>query len=138
MLRHLFIYTYIIKIIEVNTKVRGEIMSNIKDYISNIEGLRKERIEKVIDYINTNYPNAESSMDYAPKTKFPTYKVNGVYVAIANMKHHISIHFGRYDATKIIGEAEPRVKVNVGCVNIKDNIEFPIKAIEEAIDYCFK
>ena len=66
------------------------------------------------------------------------YKIGEVYVAIASMKNYISIHFGKYNATQIVAKNNPRIIAKVGCVNIKDNIEFPIEDIKRAIDYCFE
>ncbi len=109
----------------------------VNEYISTLSPIRAERISLVTDYIRTNYPQAIESTDYAPKTKFPTYKIDDIYVSIASMKGHISIHFGKYNATKIIAEAQPKVKCRVGCVNITDSTSFPIDAIRAAIDYCF-
>ena len=119
-------------------KENEEIKNKIKEYLNNLTEIRRERLLQVINYIKEAYPEAEESMDYAPKTKFPMYKVNGVYVAIASMKNHISIHFGKYNATKIIGDKNPKIKVNVGCVNIKDTVGFPIEDIKKAIDFCFE
>ncbi len=119
-------------------KENQEIKNRIQEYLNNLTEIRRERLLQVIKYIKETYPDAEESMDYAPKTKFPMYKVNGVYVAIASMKNHISIHFGKYNATKIIGDKNPKVKANIGCVNVRETVDFPLEDIKEAIDFCFK
>ncbi len=112
-------------------------MNEIDEYINNQEETRKSKIRLVVDYIRNNY-SAEESMDYGEKTKIPMFKVKGVYVAIANMKNYITIHFGKYDATEIIIKNNSKIVSRVGCVNIKDNIQFPIDDIKLAIDYCYK
>ncbi len=113
-------------------------MDNVNQYIDHLDPIRQDRIKLVVEYIRENYPDAEESLDYAPKTKFPTYKLDGIYVSIASMKNHISIHFGKYNATQIIVKENPKIIGRVGCVNIKDSVEFPVYAIKEAIDFCFK
>ncbi len=112
-------------------------MNKIDKYINNQEETRKYKISLVVEYIRNNY-NAEESLDYGLKTKIPMFKVNGVYVAVANMKNYITIHFGKYDATNIIIKNNPKIVSRVGCVNISDNVQFPIDDIKQAIDYCFK
>ncbi len=113
-------------------------MISVDEYISSLNSERAKKVLLVVKYIRENYSNAVESMDYAPKTKFPTFKIGNVYVCVASMKNHISIHFAKYGATEIIAHADPRIISRVGCVNIKDNIDFPIKEIKKAIDFCFK
>ncbi len=109
---------------------------DIDNYINDLCDFRKKRILLVVNYIRENYITKES-MDYGPKTKFPMFTLNGIYVCIANMKNHISIHFGKYNATKIVANNNPKIITRVGCVNIKDSIDFPIDDIKKAIDYCY-
>ena len=110
-------------------------MNTVDDYLESLRGIRKERIKEVVDHIRENYPYCEESCSLSPKWKYPTFKVEGAYVAIASMKNYISIHFGRYGATKIIAERNPKIKTKVGCANIKDKDEWPIEDIEKAINY---
>ena len=112
-------------------------MQTIADYILDLSDKRKDRLNQVINYIRITYPNAIESLDYAPNTKIPTFKMGEVYVSIASMKNNITIHFGKYGATDIIAKSCPKITKRVGCVNISDKIDFPIQAIQEAIDYCF-
>ena len=113
-------------------------MSSIDEYLLNLSELRKERLLAVITYIRTFYPEAEQSMNYAPNTKMPTFKIDGTYLSIASMKHNITIHFGKYGATEFVAKANPKIVKRVGCVNISDRIDFPINEIKQAIDFCFE
>ncbi len=110
----------------------------IDEYILDLSDVRKQRISQLVKYIRDNYKQLEQTIDFAPKTKFPTFKVNDVYVAIGNMKNYISVHFGRYQAADIVADADIRIKKRVGCVNIPDSIEFPFNELKKAIDFCFK
>ncbi len=112
-------------------------MKTIEDYIANLDETRAKRVLTAVEYVRKKYPNAEETLDYAPKTKIPTFKIGKIYVSIASMKSHVSIHFGKYEATKIVAEADPRIKERVGCVNIPDSVPFPSEAVRRAIDYCF-
>ncbi len=112
-------------------------MSTVNAYIDSLITPRAEKISSVVGYIRLKYPQAIESLDYAPKTKFPTFKIGEVYVTIASMKSHISIHFGAYNATSIVAKASPKIKERVGCVNIPDSIDFPLEEIKNAIDFCF-
>ncbi len=109
----------------------------IDNYVNNLNDIRKERLLLVIDYIRKNY-NTIESMDFGAKTKLPVFTLNGVYVCIASMKNHITIHFGKYKATEIVTKNNPKVISRVGCINIKDTTPFPIDDIKKAIDYCYK
>ncbi len=115
-------------------------MNKIDEYINNLSETRKEKVKKVVNYIREIYPYLDESCDYAPKTKFPVFKSKNYsnYVAIASQKSYISIHFGIYSCTEIVAKADKRIKSGVGCSKITDSIEFPIKEIKEAIDFCFK
>lgn len=110
----------------------------VEEYLNVISSDRKEKLELVISYIKEKFPQAVESLDYAPKTKIPTYKIGTVYIALASMKNHISIHFAKYGATEIIGMASPKIKVRVGCVNIPDSVVFPIEEIKKAVNYCYE
>lgn len=112
-----------------------EVEAAVCEYVSQQTPIRQERIQAVIQYLLDEYPQAVATMDYGPKTKIPTFKIGETYVAIASVKSHLSIHFGRYGATKIVAEAHPRIKANVGCVNIPDTVEFPLDHIKKAIKY---
>lgn len=112
-------------------------MTTIDQYVASLSGIRAQRITMIINYIRETYPDAKESLDYSPKWKYPIFRLANVYVTIANMKNYISLHFGKYDATKIIKELHPEIKIGVGCVNIKDSTEFPLQAIKKAINYCF-
>ncbi len=112
-------------------------MNTINEYVSALSGIRAERVSEVVLYIRENYPNAVETLDFSPKIKFPTFKLGEVYVSVTSMKNYISVHFGKYDATKIITENNPKIKAGIGCVNIRDNVEFPTVDIKKAIDFCF-
>lgn len=114
-----------------------EVEAAVREYVSQQTPIRQERIRAVIQYLLDEYPQAVATMDYGPKTKIPTFKIGETYVAIASVKSHLSIHFGRFGATKIVAQAHPRIKANVGCVNIPDHVEFPMAQIKRAIDYTF-
>ncbi len=117
-----------------------EVKSNkeVEAYLETLSKEREERIRSVINYIRESYPQAKESLDYAPKTKIPTFKIQEVYVAVANTKHHVSIHFGKYGATEIVAKANPKIVKRIGCVNIPDSVVFPIDEVRLAIDYCFR
>ncbi|MGL4624500.1 MAG: DNA alkylation repair protein [Culicoidibacterales bacterium] len=112
-----------------------EVEAAVCQYVNAQTPLRQERIQVIIQYILDTYPQAVPTMDYGPKTKIPTFKIGEMYVAIASVKSHLTIHFGRYGATKIVAEAHPKIKANVGCVNIPDTVDLPIKQIKKAIKY---
>ncbi len=115
-----------------------EKMNKVDEYVNNLEAIRKERCGLVIDYIRTTYPDVEETITFSPKTTFPVFKKGDIYVGIGSMKGHISIHFAKQEATKIVAEDNPKIKAMVGCVNIKDTVTFPLEKIKNAIDYCFK
>lgn len=110
-------------------------MHTIDGYLESLKGIRKDRIQEIINYIRENYPEIEESYTLSPKWNYPTFKLGETYVAIASMKNYISIHFGRYGATKLIGQRNPKIQTKVGCVNIKDKDSWPIEDIERAIQY---
>lgn len=115
--------------------VDPEVEAAVCKYVNEQSPVRQERIQAVIQYLLDEYPQAVATMDYGPKTKIPTFKVGEIYVAIASVKSHLSIHFGRYGATQIVAEGNPQIKANDGCVNIPDKAEFPLEAIKKAINY---
>ncbi len=110
---------------------------NINEYIASLEETRKGKILKIVQYIMNQYPYVDASMDYAPKTKFPTFKFNNQYVMIASMKNYISIHFSNYEVIKDIASIDKRIKTGVGCVKINDHVTFPVEEIKQAIIKCF-
>ncbi len=114
-------------------------MNKVDEYINKLNEQRKEKVSDVINYIRENYAELEESCDYAPKTKFPVFKDKNSnnYVAIASQKSYISIHFGTYSCTEIVAKADKRIKSGVGCSKITDTIEFPLREIKDAIDFCF-
>ncbi len=114
------------------------VKATIDNYLKQVNEVRSERINALIDYIQTKYPEAIASLDYAENTKIPTYKINNQYVAIASMKHHLTIHFSNYKAVELVKKANPSIVKRIGCVNIKDNQTYPLDAIKQAIDLCFK
>lgn len=118
--------------------VDSEVNEDIATYIAQQSELRQSRMHEIIGYITTAYPHVQVTMEYGAKTKFPTYKIDGVYVTIASMKHHLTIHFGKYGATKIVAKANPKIKAHVGCVNIPDTIDLPIQAIQAAIKHTYE
>ncbi len=111
-------------------------MNETVEYIKNLNEIRREKINSIINYIVENYPNLILSCDYAPKTRFPVFKSkdNLIYIGIASQKQYISIHFSKYECTEIVKKADERIKTGVGCVKIKDNIPFPLDEIKMAID----
>lgn len=113
-------------------------MHTVDHYLESLKGIRRSRLEEVVDYIRTKYPHVEESCSLSPKWNYPTFKTGDNYVALASMKNYISIHFGRYGATKIIGERNPKIQTKVGCVNIKDKDEWPIEDIQKAIDFTLR
>ncbi|MGL5915724.1 MAG: DNA alkylation repair protein, partial [Culicoidibacterales bacterium] len=108
-------------------------VQTIEEYVQSMSPIRQERMQAVIQYVLEEYPQAVATMDFGPKTKFPTFKIGEMYVAIASVKSYLSIHFGKYGATQIVAEAHSRIKANVGCVNIPDTVEFPLEHIKKAI-----
>ncbi len=137
----------IINPLKLTQRKHGVIMQNIKSesgidaidkYILGLPDIRKQRVSQLVKYIRANYEQLEQTVDFAPKTKFPTFKVGGVYVAIGNMKNYLSVHFGRYQAADIVADADIRIKKRVGCVNIPDSVDFPFNELKKAIDFCFK
>lgn len=113
-------------------------MKTIDEYLAVLDFVRKERISLVVDYIRERYPDAFETLDFSDKIKFPTFKMGDVYVSVTSMKNYISIHFGKPNATLIVAENNPKIKAGVGCINIRDNIGFPIQDIKKAVDFCFE
>ncbi len=113
-------------------------MTTIDEYVNALPLLRKERVSAVIYYIRAKYPRTIETLDFSPKIKFPTFKQGEVYVSVTSMKNYISVHFGKYGAVKIIAENNPKIKANIGCVNIPDKVDFPLGDIKKAVDFCFE
>lgn len=112
-------------------------MNQIDEYVEKQEGVRKERVAWLINYIRVTYPNVEERMDFGPKWIYPVLRVNDIYVAIASNKTHLSIHFGKYNVTSLFKECKG-IKTMVGCINIKDSALFPMEILKEAIKMTYE
>lgn len=115
-------------------------MNEVDLYLINLSESRKEKFNIIIQYIREKYLDIIETCNFGPKTKFPVFKRpnSHLYVGLASRKHYITIHFAKYDCPAIIALSNKKIKTGVGCAKIPDNIPFPIEAIKEAIDECFK
>ncbi len=110
----------------------------IYEYLNSISLENKEKIEPIFEYIIKKYKFVQFSDNYAQNTKMPTFRISHNYVTIGLMKKYISIHFSNYDAVKHIKENWKEITANVGCVNIKYNLDIKYELIFEAIEKTFK
>ncbi|MCT4612119.1 MAG: DUF1801 domain-containing protein [Clostridia bacterium] len=111
---------------------------DMKDYLKILNDETRSKIEPIISYIESKYPKASFDDNWGAKTKMPTYRYNGNYLAIGCMKRYITLHFSNYSAPKYIKDNYPYCKAHVGCVNFSYTRELPYQIIYKAIDETFK
>jgi uncharacterized protein YdhG (YjbR/CyaY superfamily) len=88
---------------------------SIPDYISNYEGVHRERLDEIYSCIKTIIPEAKESFKYG----MPTFEWHGNLVHFAAMKHHI----GFYPAPSGISNFTKELE---GFVTSKGAIQFPL------------
>ncbi len=113
----------------------------IETYINLFDDKTKEQVLPIISYIEDHYENAVFDEKYSEKTRIPTWRLCGKYVAVGCEKKYISVYFASIEAVEAVKESthSPYVVARKGCVNICYRIkEMPYEAIFKGIDLTFK
>ncbi|MFT9493946.1 iron chaperone [Anaerosolibacter sp.] len=110
-------------------------MKLVNEYISVIEGIKKEWIILMVNFMREVFPEVEETFDY----KMPTYKGDGYFIAFAAQKDYFSFYTNDTRMLSLIKELVPSASMGKGCIRIKYNNEFEIEALmdacKEIIDY---
>ncbi len=113
----------------------------IEVYLDMINDKTKEQVMPMVLYIEENYKDAVFDEKYSEKTRIPTWRLHGTYIAIGCRKKYISVYFGKSEAVEVVKEKinSPYVVMRKGCVNISyQNKDIPYEAIYRGIDECFQ
>ncbi len=101
----------------------------VENYFKSVPPERSERFHALHSLIIELYPAVVVDMSY----KMPTYRVGEGWVALANQKNYISLYTCGYHHIESFKENNPRIKTGKGCINFKDNDDWPIKDIKRVI-----
>lgn len=111
--------------------------TRIDEFIASQTENRQERLNKIVNYIRTNYPTVNEGVYIAPSTLMPTFDMGSGGVGLGSMKHYISLYLSDKKAVAFMAKL-PKINTGKTCVNIRDTIAFPFLEVSQAIDMCFK
>ncbi|SNT04954.1 protein of unknown function (DU1801) [Anaerovirgula multivorans] len=110
-------------------------MRLVDDYISNLDGVKKEWIEQLVQFIREVFPELEETF----YNKMPTYKGDGYFIAFAAQKNYFSFYTDDSRVLPLLKELIPSASMGKGCARIKYNNGFAIDALmdvcKEIVDY---
>lgn len=102
----------------------------IDDYLEQIPGERRQRIEALVAMVRTLYPQAAESLRY----RMPTFDhPEGGWVAIANQKQYVSLYTCSAEHLEAFREQHPTIKTGKGCINFRDRDDIPVTAVKAVI-----
>lgn len=104
-------------------KITAGYIMDINEYIGQIPKQRVERFNAIIQLITHQFPSATASLKY----KMPTFEFEGLWIAVGNQKNYISVYTCVADHLTEFKLLHPQIKTGKGCINIKDNDDFPIE-----------
>ncbi|MDP5276461.1 iron chaperone [Chengkuizengella axinellae] len=110
-------------------------MQLVNDYMSNLDGVKKEWTEHLVQFMREVFPELEESFHY----KMPTYRGDGYFIAFAAQKNYFSFYTDDLRVLSLIKELIPSASMGKSCARIKYTIEFAIEVLmdvcKEIVDY---
>ena len=88
----------------------------LTSYLNDLSTNRQKRVESLIDFISTRFPEADLSMKY----KMPTFSTQNGWIALASQKHYVSVYTCSESHIASYRSRHPQIKSGKGCLNFKD------------------
>ncbi|EQA38850.1 PF08818 domain protein [Leptospira inadai serovar Lyme str. 10] len=96
--------------------------SGIEDYIKRSSEIRKSRMQELLDFMRTEYPDLRESLKY----KMPTFERNGKSISFANQKNYLSIYFPEESYVRAFRAKASGIASGKTCINLKDKDKVPM------------
>jgi uncharacterized protein YdhG (YjbR/CyaY superfamily) len=105
----------------------------IDEYTSSLAPRRRERVKALHQYILTQYPDAQVSLQY----RMPTYHLGSGWVSVASQKYHTSLYTCDRHHIQPYIDRHAKVKRGKGCLNFRDGENIDWAALNPVLRSAF-
>jgi len=118
-------------VLQFNRQKEWDMISTVEEYVNQFDGIKKQRLETLIEFMRTNFPEARETISY----QMPMFKLNGSYVAFSAAKNHYTFHTLDFDLIEELKTQLPRAKFGKGSAKVPYDDE---EALPVLFEYCRK